>query len=142
MLSEETENKLTIKDKLIQFFFTVADRETGGRRIRNSEFAQNIVANHFLKKFEEQKKRAFKFRLDTLIEYPKKFAEKYRNENKPFVININKNPVIDLQVIHPCLIEIPKRDDTEKFGFTIHLPFDTTMATCHAGKNLREENGD
>jgi len=126
MLSEETENKLTFKDKLIQFLFTVLDRETGGRRIRNSEFAKNIVTNHFQKKFEEQKKRAYKFKLNTLIEYPKKFAVKYRNENKPFVISINKGQIIDLQIIHPCMIDNPIRNNTEKFGFTVHLPFDTT----------------
>ena len=139
MLSEESENRMTIQDKLIQFFFTKADRETGGRRIRNSEFAKNIVTNHFQKKFEGQKKKAYIFNLDTVIEYPKKFAEKFRNENKPFVININKSPVVDLQIIHPCLIEIPKRDDTGKFGFTIHLPFDPTYNDAREELELIKE---
>ena len=125
MLSEEN-NEWTFKDKLIQWLFTVEEKETGNRRIRNSEFAKNMIANHFQRKFEEQRKKAYKFKLNTIIKYPKKFAEKYKFENRPFVINLNKGQIIDLQIIHPCLIENPARKNTDKFGYTIHLPFDIT----------------
>lgn len=127
MLKDSNDIKLTFKDKLYEFLFTVKDKETGQLRIRNSEFAQNLFRTHFQQKHEQTKKESYKFNLNTIIEYPKNFAAKYKTSNKPFVININKDQVIDIQLIHPSMMEIPNREVNEDFGFTIHLPFDSTQ---------------
>jgi len=126
ILINEDEIEFTLKDRIILFLFTVKDTETGTRRVRHSEFAQNIVLNHFNKISAKQKKKMIKFSLENLIEYPKRFAEENRTQNRPFAINVSTGQLIDIQIIHPSMIIDQKRTHTDQFGFTIHLPFDTT----------------
>ena len=123
MLIQENEN-LTLKGRLIHLLFTVKDKETGYRRIRNSKIAERWVLNYYRKKFENKKKNSRTFNLETLIDYLKEFGSEFREGNKFFVIDLNKGFYVDLQIIHPSLIEIPDRKNVKEFGFTIHLPFD------------------
>ena len=123
MLIQENEN-LTLKGRLIHLLFMVKDKETGDRRIRNSKIAERWVLNYYRKKFENKKKNSRTFNLETLIDYLKEFGSEFREGNKFFVIDLNKGFYVDLQIIHPSLIEIPDRKNVKEFGFTIHLPFD------------------
>ena len=123
MLIQENEN-LTLKGRLIHLLFMVKNKETNYRRIINSKIAERLVLNYYRKKFENKKKNSRTFNLETLIDYLKEFGSEFREGNKFFVIDLNKGFYVDLQIIHPSLIEIPDRKNVKEFGFTIHLPFD------------------
>jgi len=75
-------------------------------------------------RFQRTKVSSFKFDLTNFIEYPKQFASRHKETNKSFVINLSRKQEIELQIVHPRLIN-PLGDDRDTFGFTIDLPFNT-----------------
>ena len=120
MLKSENDYKQTLFDRIVTSLLTKRDKETNQVRLRNIPFAQRILLFHGRNKFERDKKLAYKFSLITVIDYIKEFAKVYREENKIFCINISRDQTIELQIIHPYLME----ENVEEFGFTIWLALD------------------
>ena len=101
------------------YLFTRRDSNSGERIVRNS----TLVRWFMDRRFQRVKDNSFKFDFNNFIEYPREFAERHKLDNRSFVINISKDQFIDLQIVHPRLVDDQEIDHS--FGFTIDLPFNT-----------------
>ena len=117
-------SKPSLLEKVIYGLFTRKNSE-GTLTPKKGVLIKRILNFYTGKKFERLRKSSTKFNLNNLEDYFDDFMIEHISSNTPFVININKDIVTDLQIVHPSLIKEESMQNRKLFGFTIHLPFNS-----------------
>jgi hypothetical protein len=116
-------SELSILDKVIYGLLTRKNSQ-GSLTPRKGAITKKLLNFYTGKKFERLKKSSPKFNFNNVEKYFEDFLLEHASTNAPFVININKGILTDLQIVHSSLIEDESGGNRKSFGFTIHLPFD------------------
>ena len=105
---------------------------------RPSSMLKGKIFDYLKRKiFEKNFNKSPKFTIDELMIILDKTERLYMDKNYAYQIDINDNPRIILQIVHPIMIcDIMEMDKIKDFGFSVYIVFDTSSK--EESRNLKK----
>ncbi|KAB1155928.1 hypothetical protein F7018_11505 [Tenacibaculum aiptasiae] len=88
------------------------------------------IFNHFSKKlYEKTNRNVEKLNISELNNILKKTIDSFKEKNHLFQIDINHSNWVEIQIIHPAMINQKLTKNQKEFGFVVHWVFDSMTNT-------------